>query len=499
MSRGSIPARVGAAGTRTVPRDAVSPRDHSRDRLASSVFQASLFLLDAILITAGLLLAWWVPERFNLFELRSDVNISGLGWAMGIGVVAMLATFSIAGMYRLGRGTSRVDEFYKICTHLTLGAIFGLTAAVLILGPDVVISRRVVILGWFAAIVLVTVGRLMHGSLVGSLRSRGLAMRRLLIVGTQPTGRLILENIQGTPQLGYEVVGFLEHEHSDERPREFAGLPVYGTTSRIAEVARRHEVDEIIIAPEGVGHNDLLDLVYQLMDQPVNIKIYPDTFRLITKDELSISDLGGMPMVTVRNVGLRAWDRSLKRAMDVMVSGAVVVLMSPLLLLLALLVKLDSRGPVFFVQERVGHDGVPFNLLKFRSMPVNAEQETGPIFARPDDPRPTRLGRFMRRYSLDELPQFINVFLGEMSVVGPRPERPHFVEQFRQTIPRYMARHREKAGITGWAQVNGLRGDTSIEERTRYDLYYVENWSPLFDIKIMVKTLILIFRDQNAY
>jgi exopolysaccharide biosynthesis polyprenyl glycosylphosphotransferase len=499
MSRGGIPARVEQTGSRPLARDVARPRDQYRDRLTSSFFLASLFLLDAILVTAGLLAAWWIPERFNLFELRSDIATTSLGSAMGIGVTAILATFIIGGMYRLGRGTSRVDEFYKVCTYLTLGAIFGLTAAVLILGPEVVISRRVILLGWLLAIIAVAAGRLGHGSLVGSLRSRGLAVRRLLIVGTQPTGKLLLDNIQGTPHLGYEVVGFLSHQHTQDPPRTFHDIPVYGTTSRIAEVARRHEVDEIIIAPEGVEHNDLLDLVYQLMDLPVNIRIYPDTFRLITNDELSISDLGGLPMVTVRNVGLRAWDRTLKRAMDMLISGAVLVFLSPLLLLLALLVKLGSRGPVFFVQERVGHDGVPFNLLKFRSMPVDAEDKTGPIFARPDDPRPTRLGRFMRRYSLDELPQFINVFLGEMSVVGPRPERPHFVEQFRQTIPRYMARHREKAGITGWAQVNGLRGDTSIEKRTRYDLYYVENWSPLFDIKIIIKTLMLIFRDENAY
>jgi exopolysaccharide biosynthesis polyprenyl glycosylphosphotransferase len=499
MSRSGVPARIQSTESRVIPKDAISPRDHSRDRLASSIFQASLFLLDAILITAGFLAAWRLPERFNLFALRSDINPAELGSAMGIGVAAILVTFTLGGMYRLGRGTSRVDEFYKVCTNLTLGAIFGLTAAVLILGPDVVISRRVVLLGWFLAIIAVAIGRLTHGSLVGSLRSRGLAIRRLLIVGTQPTGKLLLENIQATPHLGYEVVGFLTHQQYGETPREFAGLPVYGTTNRIAEVARRHEVDEIIIAPEGVGHNHLLELVYQLMDLPVNIKIYPDTFRLITNDELSISDLGGLPMVTVRNVGLRAWDRGLKRAMDIAISAGVLIFLSPLLLLLALLVKLDSRGPVFFVQERVGHDGVPFNLLKFRSMPVDAEEVTGPVFAQPGDPRPTRLGRFMRRYSLDELPQFINVFFGEMSIVGPRPERPHFVEQFRQTIPRYMARHREKAGITGWAQVNGLRGDTSIQERTRYDLYYVENWSPLFDIKIIIKTLILIFRDENAY
>ncbi|CAA9544132.1 MAG: capsular polysaccharide biosynthesis protein [uncultured Thermomicrobiales bacterium] len=176
------------------------------------------------------------------------------------------------------------------------------------------------------------------------------------------------------------------------------------------------------------------------------------------------------------------------------------ILVSPLLLVLAVLIKLTSPGPVFYLQERVGRDGRPFLCLKLRSMPLGSEDETGPVWATSNDPRRTRLGRFMRRYSLDELPQFINVLLGEMSIVGPRPERPHFVERFGRSIPQYHYRHHEKAGITGWAQVNGLRGDTSIEERTRYDLYYIENWSPLFDIKIIVKTIWLVIRpDPNAY
>ncbi|MEX2426408.1 MAG: sugar transferase, partial [Thermomicrobiaceae bacterium] len=364
MSRDGAQARVEQAGSRVASREAVRPRDYSHDRLVSSLFQASLFLLDVLLIAAGLIAAWWIPERFNLFALRTDINTTELGTAMGIGVIAILATFIFGGMYRLGRGTSRVDEFYKVCMYLTLGAIFGLTAAVLILGPDVVISRRVILLGWLLAIIAVAAGRLLHGSLVGSLRARGMALRRLLIVGTQPTGRTLLENVQSTPHLGYEVVGFLAHREDENAPREFAGMPVYGTTARIAEVTRRHEVDEIIIAPEGIGHNEMIELVYQLMDQPVNIKVYPDTFRLITNDELSISDLGGLPMVSVRNVGLRALDRSLKRSMDILISSSVLIFLSPLMLLLAVAVKVGSRGPVFFVQERVGHDGIPFNLLK---------------------------------------------------------------------------------------------------------------------------------------
>jgi len=212
-----------------------------------------------------------------------------------------------------------------------------------------------------------------------------------------------------------------------------------------------------------------------------------------------LGDLNGLPLLTVRDSALRGWRLSLKRAVDVVVAGVTLVLLSPLLLLIALLIKLDSPGPAFYIQERTGLDAQPFPMIKFRTMRADAEAETGPVWATADDPRKTRLGGFLRKTSIDELPQFINVLLGEMSVVGPRPERPVFVQEFQKQIPRYMNRHREKAGITGWAQVNGLRGDTSIEERTKYDLWYTENWSLWLDFKIMLKTMLQAIRDPNAY
>ena len=195
----------------------------------------------------------------------------------------------------------------------------------------------------------------------------------------------------------------------------------------------------------------------------------------------------------------RAGWQTAKRAVDVGVSLIALIVLSPLMACLALLIKLESRGPALFKQERVGLDGKNFTLLKFRSMRVDAEVCSGPVFAKPNDPRCTRTGRFMRRYSLDELPQLFNVLRGNMSLVGPRPERPYFVAQFSQSIPRYDQRHRVKSGITGWAQVNGLRGDTSIETRTRYDLYYVEHWSPALDIRIMLRTILEILQGHNAY
>ena len=196
---------------------------------------------------------------------------------------------------------------------------------------------------------------------------------------------------------------------------------------------------------------------------------------------------------------MRGWQLTLKRFIDMLGSAVGLVLISPIMMLLAILIKLDSDGPVFFTQERMGLDGKRFMMLKFRSMRTDAEQETGPVWTTSNDNRRTRLGTIIRQFSIDELPQLINVLVGEMSLVGPRPERPVFVEQFEQTIPRYMDRHREKAGITGWAQINGLRGDTSIFERTKYDLWYTENWSLALDFRIMARTFLQLFNDRNAY
>jgi len=214
--------------------------------------------------------------------------------------------------------------------------------------------------------------------------------------------------------------------------------------------------------------------------------------------QVTIGDLGGLPLLTVRDIALRGWRRTAKRLMDVVGAACALVVISPLMVFMAVLIKLDSRGPVFYAQERMGLDARSFLMLKFRSMRQDAEAH-GPGWTVERDPRVTRLGRIIRRINVDELPQLINVLIGEMSLVGPRPERTVYVNQFRRSIPRYMDRHWEKAGITGWAQVNGLRGDTSIVERTKYDLWYIENWSLLLDVKILVRTAFSLLRSPNAY
>ena len=271
-----------------------------------------------------------------------------------------------------------------------------------------------------------------------------------------------------------------------------------GSTSDLPTIIEDYGVDEVIIALPDASHQEILTLISLCERERVSIKVFPDVFQIMAQ-EITIGDLNGLPMVTVRDIALRGWKLTLKRGMDLLGATVGLVFLSPLMMLVALLIKLDSAGSIFYCQERMGLDAKPFWTIKFRSMYEDAETETGPVWATPNDPRRTRVGRFLRHFSIDELPQLINVLLGEMSLVGPRPERPVFVQQFQQFIPRYMDRHREKAGIAGWAQVNGLRGDTSIVERTKYDLWYIENWSLLLDIKILLRTVLAVFKAKDAY
>ncbi len=410
-----------------------------------------------------------------------------------------IVMFVAVGLYTLKRGASRVDEAFKIVLAVSLGTfvLYMLNAMLslgLFNGDDLPLDQQVVALGWLAAIVLTTLLRLIHRRLLALLRQRGVDTRRVLIVGAREPGRLVYQTIRRNPRLGYRIQGFL----SDHIPvgTLVGEMPVLGKTAALGKVIRATHADEVIIALSGRQPTEVLDIVALAEDEAVEIKLYPDAFQLITNNEVSVGDVSGLPLLSVKNVALdNPVNQALKRALDIVVSAAMLTLCSPVMLLIAALVRLDSRGPVFFAQERVGLDGTPFPTIKFRTMRVDAPALGN--WTTKNDPRVTGIGAFLRRYSLDELPQFINVLRGEMSVVGPRPEQPVWVERFSQSIPRYVRRHKHKAGITGWAQVNGLRGDTSVEERTLYDLYYVDNWSLLFDLKIIIQTALAIAKGEN--
>ena len=488
----------------TLPADSTTlrrRRDDARHHLFTLVSALTLFLTDSVSLVVAFVSAYRLRDISGLLGPRVDPPTNTYLLLVGIASATILAVFTLSGSYRPRRAISRMDEFSRIVTRVSLGLIVAVATTSFLLGEEFIYSRQMLAYGWAFAVVAVTASRFVHSGVVGRLRARGVASDRLLIVGIGTTGRIVLDKVRSSPHLGYDVVGFVRHQGSDdEQPGQVDDVPVLGVSDDLASIVRAYQIDEMIVALAGIPHEEILELVYAVTDEPVSIRVYPDSFRLLTSDSLSVTDLNGLPTVSVRTIGLRPVDRAVKRAMDIAFSTVVLIAFAPVMLVIAALVTITSRGPVFYVQERVGQDGRHIQVLKFRTMRADAEAHSGPVWASQDDPRRTRVGKVLRRYSLDELPQFINVLLGEMSIVGPRPERPFFVEQFRQTIPAYMARHHEKSGITGWAQVNGLRGDTSVEERTRYDLYYVENWSILFDVKIMAKTLLHIFRrDNNAY
>lgn len=470
------------------------------------IFTLTLALTDAAMAGLAFFMAYWTRRWIPWPEEARNVG-PFLDYAAFVltHIITILVTFSFSRLYHLSRTSSRIDEFYAIFKSVTVGTLMGVALTSFLFknsSLELDYSRGMVLYSWGLTIVLVTIGRLLHTYIRFGLRQRGWGRDRLLIVGTGEVGSMIYQKIQSNPGLGYEVAGFVATNGSQQADKSNAfGMPlgaeVLGQVGDLAPLINEHQIDEVIIALPEATHQEILMLLSECERGQVTIKVFPDVFQIMASP-VGMGDLGGLPLVTVRDIALRGWRRTAKRLMDIVGATIGLIVLSPLMMLVAVLIKLDSRGPVFYVQERMGLDARPFQMLKFRSMRQNAEAQ-GPGWTVEDDPRVTRLGSILRRINVDELPQLINVLLGEMSLVGPRPERPVYVNQFRRSIPRYMDRHWEKAGVTGWAQVNGLRGDTSIAERTKYDLWYIENWSLLLDLKILLRTVFNIFELPNAY
>ncbi len=469
------------------------------NRRAGTLFTLLLLLSDLAAIALAFFLAYWL-RRWIAFP--PPVNISPYQAylpMMAVQIVNMVVVFFFSRLYEAKRSVSSLDELYRLFAATSVGTISTIAFTTLLFKNSVLeldFPRVMTVYAWLVTTLLVIASRSLLGALRSQLRKRGTWAERMLIVGTGDVGRMILQKIRQAPTLGYQVVGFVNGEA--EPAQEIMGVPVLGGVEDLPRLIREHAVQEVIIGRPELSHQDLLTIISRCEGGQVGIKIYPDLFQIIATD-LSMSDLGGLPLLAVRDVALRGWKLTLKRSVDLVGSTIMLICLSPLLMLITLAIKLDSKGPVFYAQERMGLDARPFWCLKFRSMRADAEKD-GPGWTSAGDSRITRLGAIMRRFSIDELPQFINVFLGDMSLVGPRPERPVYVEQFRRSIPRYMERHREKAGLTGWAQINGLRGDTSIAERTKYDLWYIENWSLWLDFKIMLRTALnIVIGDRHAY
>lgn len=459
----------------------------------------SLLVVDVFSIILGFFLAYRLRLIIPLPEPARGVPGFAQFWPLlVVQVISIVGAFFFGKMYHRRRTRYSSDDFTTIFSGVSVGTLISIAVASLTFKGDPAVTdfpRVMVIYAWLLTIALVILMRGLQARIQRGLQLRGVGRTRVVVVGSAEPAATVLQRLTQNPRLGYDVVGLVPYD--GQRP--WYDVRLLGSLDDLSKLVSREAVDEVIIALPNASSQDLLNVISRCDRSTISIKVLPDQFQIMA-GQMSISELSGLPLLNLRDVALRGWKLTLKRTIDLVGSAAGLVLLSPLLFLIAILVKLDSPGPALYTQERMGLDGKRFHVIKFRTMRTDAEQH-GPGWTRRDDPRKTRLGAFLRRTNLDELPQLINVLIGDMSLVGPRPERPVFVEEFRKRIPRYMERHRERAGMTGWAQVNGLRGDSSIEERTQYDLWYIENWSVWLDIKIILMTIwqTIIGDHENAY
>lgn len=455
-------------------------------------------VFDALAVFLGFLLATWF--RFDsglipLFHDKPPAHLYGM-YAQGavVGALLFLLIFQSLKLYVRPQIGTFGDKIPRLVHAVVLG-VLAAAALAFVLRTDPPFSRITTLISVVTILVLVIMERYALFRWELHLARHRKVVNRVAIVGSDSIAARLKKALKQEPRLGARVVAFFkthEGEAHPDIPREL----IKGSFDDLKAFIESNQTDQVILTDTSIDRNRMIELILLCEQSLVTFTLVPDLLNVMT-GSVDMQTIADIPLLGVSRWPLdNFWRRLIKRCEDIVGALFGLVAMAPLMLVSAILIKRDSAGTVFYRQERCGESGRPFQLIKFRTMIADAEAETGPVWAVENDPRRTRVGAFLRRHNIDELPQLWNVLKGEMSLVGPRPERPCFVEQFKEEISRYMWRHASKPGMTGWAQVSGLRGNTDIRERIKYDLYYLENWSLAFDFKILVKTL---FSRENAY
>jgi len=454
---------------------------------------------DALLGVLAFLSAYLVRFKSDLIPVIKGVPPIEQ-YLMVVPFVGLLVpvAYYFQGLYSLRRNRSRVDDFFAVFVGSVVAVVLGVVTTLYFQAYYVPadmkdrgafeVSQIVWALFLFLNVMLTFASREVVRQTMERRWRAGLGLKRIVIVGAGELGRLVADKIFAHREMGYHVVGFVD-DRAEKDHLGYRGLPLLGTTADTEDICQRERVDQIYVALPLEEHHRMLEVIEAGAKSLLDVKIVPDLLQFIAL-RARIEDLDGVPIINLNDVPLQGLSALAKRAIDVVVSAAGLIVLALPLAIVAIAVKLTSPGPIFYRQERMSLDGSSFAVFKFRSMYHEAEAHTGPIWAGDEDPRCTPIGRYLRRFDVDELPQLWNVLRGDMSLVGPRPERPYFVEQFKHRYPHYMLRHKVKSGITGWAQVNGWRGNTSLEKRIEFDLYYIENWSLNLDVKILWLTLV---------
>ena len=454
---------------------------------------------DVLMAVVAYGLAYWV--RFHVYPkyIPGGEEPAPARYLAAAPIVALtvIAVFVFMEVYRLQRGTQFIDELFSVIKAMAVTTVVLFAMIGLYRDGQFTYSRLTFTYWAIAATILISLARYGLRRLRARSWRRGEGIDRVVVVGSGPSADLILQRIRMFPDYGYQVVGVIADDL--KAGDAFSGASVLGNADDLREVVTDRNVNLVFVAAPDLSQDDILQLVDSCRECRTDFRIVPSMLEIMTS-RVTGDQLDGIPLLQFRHgLDVDAAKATSKRALDVAVSVLGLILLSPVLAVIGLLVKLTSPGPVLLHQERTGLADRPMVMHKFRTMRANAEAETGPVWASANDPRRTWAGPILRRFSLDELPQLWNVFVGDMSLVGPRPERPVFVDEFKARLDRYADRHMVRPGLTGWAQVNDLRGQTSVEERLIYDLYYIENWSLAFDLKIILITLFRVFTHKNAY
>lgn len=454
-------------------------------------------LIDAFVIALSYLLAWWVRFEGPLAESSSKAWSFERYMSMLVVIVpGFLILYYAFTLYTPKRMQGRRLELANIMKANALGVALVIVTIYTFL-KDVNFSRGMMIIFLVINVVAETAVRNLIRYILRDMRKKGYNQKHVILVGYSRAAEEYIDRVINNPQWGYTIRGILDDEV--EAGTMYKGIKVIGRIANLMIILPQNRLDEIAIT---LGLNEyyrLEEIVALCEKSGVHTKFIPDYNNIIPTKPYT-EDILGLPVINIRHVPLtNTFNAAVKRAMDIIGSVCGIIVASPVMLVACLFIKLTSPGPLIYKQERVGLHNKNFWMYKFRSMEVQPESAEKKAWTTKNDPRVTGVGKFMRRTSIDELPQLFNIFKGDMSLVGPRPERPFFVEKFREEIPRYMVKHQVRPGLTGWAQVNGYRGDTSIRKRIEYDLYYIENWTVGFDIKIMFLTIFKGFVNKNAY
>ncbi len=455
-----------------------------------------MFILsDTVLVAVAFILSYFI--RFSLIGTADGVKYLPLSeYEDYLFFIALgyLLIFLFGGLYNPQRSRSLIYQFFDVIRANIFGVVYFL--ALLYLVKEIDISRSYIAVFAITNTLLDILFRLLLFSFLRSMRKRGKNLKHVLIVGYSRTTEVYIDRLLANPGWGYSVFGIVDNEM--EKGTRYRGVSVVGKLSDLEEVLSKNDLDELVVALKVEDYTMLSKIVETGERFGLHTKFAPD-FMTVVSGKANMEDMDGVPVINIRSVPLNSLgNRLVKRTEDLVLGSIALILAAIPMAVTAIAVKLDSKGPVIYKQTRVGLHNREFTMYKFRSMKVQDEEEEKTEWTTENDNRVTKVGKFIRKTSIDELPQLFNVLKGDMSLVGPRPERPFFVEKFRDEIPRYMVKHQVRPGITGWAQVNGYRGDTSISRRIDMDIQYIENWSLWLDVAVLLKTLFRT-RDYNAY